>query len=81
MRDLEIRGAKYCWRSSMAILQVGFAAYCDMLERTIRKLKDGVEDGVPESIPPEISVDGYIPDDYIADPVTSFLSCTDALPT
>lgn len=48
---------------------MGFAAYCDMLERTIRKLKDGVEDGVPEPDPVlEISVDGYIPDDYIADP-------------
>lgn len=40
-----------------------------MLERTIRKLKDGVEDGIPEPDPVlEISVDGYIPDDYIADP-------------
>lgn len=48
---------------------MGFAAYCDMLERTIRKLKDGVEDGIPEPDPVlEISVDGYIPDDYIADP-------------
>ena len=45
------------------------AAYCDMLERTIRKLKDGIEDGILEPDPVlEIPVDGYIPNDYISDP-------------
>ncbi|WP_293726826.1 transcription-repair coupling factor [uncultured Phascolarctobacterium sp.] len=71
MRDLEIRGAGNLLGAQQHghIAGVGFAAYCDMLERTIRKLKDGVEDGVPEPDPVlEISVDGYIPDDYIADP-------------
>lgn len=71
MRDLEIRGAGNLLGAQQHghIAGVGFAAYCDMLERTIRKLKDGVEDGIPEPDPVlEISVDGYIPDDYIADP-------------
>lgn len=71
MRDLEIRGAGNLLGAQQHghIAGVGFAAYCDMLERTIRKMKDGVEDGVPEADPViEISVDGYIPDTYIADP-------------
>ena len=71
MRDLEIRGAGNLLGAQQHghIAGVGFAAYCDMLERTIRKLKDGVEDGIPEPDPVlEISVDGYIPDEYIADP-------------
>ena len=66
MRDLEIRGAGNLLGAQQHghIAGVGFAAYCDMLERTIRKLKDGVEDGIPEPDPVlEISVDGYIPDD------------------
>lgn len=71
MRDLEIRGAGNLLGSQQHghIAGVGFAAYCEMLESTIRKLQDGIEDGVAEPDPVlEISVDGYIPDDYIADP-------------
>lgn len=71
MRDLEIRGAGNLLGAQQHghIAGIGFAAYCDMLERTIRKLKDGIEESVQEPDPVlEINVDGYIPDDYIADP-------------
>lgn len=71
MRDLEIRGAGNLLGAQQHghIAGIGFAAYCDMLERTIKKLKDGIEEGLPEPDPVlEIKIDGYIPDDYIADP-------------
>ena len=51
------------------IAGIGFAAYCSLLERTINALKNGAEDSMPEPDPVlEITLDAYIPDDYIADP-------------
>ena len=71
MRDLEIRGAGNLLGAEQHghIAGIGFAAYCSLLERTINALKNGAEDSMPEPDPVlEITLDAYIPDDYIADP-------------
>lgn len=70
MRDLEIRGAGNLLGPQQHghITGIGFAAYCEMLEQTISRLKDGKET-VPEPEPVlELTADAYIPDGYIADP-------------
>ena len=70
MRDLEIRGAGNLLGSQQHghIVGIGFAAYCEMLEQTINRLKNG-KVAVPEPEPVlEIPAEAYIPDDYIADP-------------
>ena len=70
MRDLEIRGAGNLLGSQQHghIVGVGFAAYCEMLEQTINRLKNG-KVAVPEPEPVlEIPAEAYIPDAYIADP-------------
>ena len=43
MRDLEIRGAGNLLGSQQHghIVGIGFAAYCEMLEQTINRLKNG----------------------------------------
>lgn len=70
MRDLEIRGAGNLLGAEQHghIAGIGFAAYCEMLEETIKRLKDGkTSEREPEPIM-ELQADAYIPDDYIADP-------------
>lgn len=70
MRDLEIRGAGNLLGSEQHghITGIGFAAYCEMLEQTINRLKNG-KTATPEPDPVmEISAEAYIPDDYISDP-------------
>ena len=70
MRDLEIRGAGNLLGSQQHghIVGVGFAAYCEMLEQTINRLKNG-KVALPEPEPVlEIPAEAYIPDAYIADP-------------
>lgn len=70
MRDLEIRGAGNLLGAQQHghIVGIGFAAYCEMLEETINRLKDNVGNTVPDPEPVlEIAVDAYIPDEYIAD--------------
>ena len=70
MRDLEIRGAGNLLGSQQHghIVGIGFAAYCEMLEQTINRLKNG-KVAVPEPEPVlEIPAEAYIPDSYIADP-------------
>ena len=71
MRDLEIRGAGNLLGPQQHghITGIGFAAYCEMLEQTITRLKSGKDAAVPEPEPIlEIPAEAYIPDDYIADP-------------
>lgn len=71
MRDLEIRGAGNLLGPQQHghIAGIGFAAYCEMLEQTISRLKNGTEKAVPEPEPVlEIPAEAYIPDGYIADP-------------
>lgn len=71
MRDLEIRGAGNLLGPQQHghITGIGFAAYCEMLEETIKRMKDGTTVAVPEPEPIlEIPVEAYIPDGYIADP-------------
>lgn len=72
MRDLEIRGAGNLLGPQQHgyIAGVGFAAYCDMLEKTIRRLQSGTAAGEEREPDPilEIPLNAYIPDSYIADP-------------
>lgn len=71
MRDLEIRGAGNLLGAQQHghITGIGFAAYCEMLEQTIRRLKDGKPTAEPEPEPIiEIPAEAYIPDEYIDDP-------------
>ena len=71
MRDLEIRGAGNLLGPQQHgyIAGIGFAAYCDMLDQTIRRLKDGEAAGETRPDPIlEIPRNAYIPDSYISNP-------------
>lgn len=71
MRDLEIRGAGNLLGPQQHghIAGIGFAAYCELLEQTITRLKEGRELTAKEPEPIlELPVDAYIPDDYISNP-------------
>lgn len=71
MRDLEIRGAGNILGAEQHghIAGVGFATYCDMLEKTILSMKNGSPEGKIEPDPIiELDVEAYIPDEYIAMP-------------
>ncbi len=71
MRDLEIRGAGNLLGPQQHgyIAGIGFAAYCDLLEQTIKRLQSGAAgiDREPDPIL-EIPLNAYIPDSYIANP-------------
>lgn len=71
MRDLEIRGAGNLLGPQQHgyIAGVGFAAYCDMLEQTVKRLQNGQAAGEREPDPIlEIPLNAYIPDSYILNP-------------
>ena len=71
MRDLEIRGAGNLLGAQQHghIAGIGFAAYCDLLEKTIIQMKSGQPLAEPEPDPVlEVDIDAYIPDDYIDNP-------------
>ena len=71
MRDLEIRGAGNLLGPQQHgyIAGIGFAAYCDLLEQTIKRLQNGSMHVEREPDPIlEIPLNAYIPDSYIANP-------------
>jgi transcription-repair coupling factor (superfamily II helicase) len=71
MRDLEIRGAGNLLGPQQHgyIAGIGFAAYCDLLEQTIKRLQNGSLHVEREPDPIlEIPLNAYIPDSYIANP-------------
>lgn len=70
MRDLEIRGAGNLLGPEQHghIAGIGFATYCQMLEETITRLKTGKDlEHEPDPVI-EITVDAYIPNEYIQNP-------------
>lgn len=71
MRDLEIRGAGNLLGPQQHghIAGIGFAAYCELLDKTIMELKTGkiADARVPDPIM-ETQLDAYIPDEYIENP-------------
>ncbi|MDO4177697.1 MAG: transcription-repair coupling factor [Phascolarctobacterium sp.] len=70
MRDLEIRGAGNLLGKEQHghITGIGFAAYCEMLEATIKLLKEGKRSALEPDPIVEAPLDAYIPDDYIDNP-------------
>ena len=71
MRDLEIRGAGNLLGPQQHgyIAGIGFAAYCDLLEQTIKRLQNGSLNVERDPDPIlEIPLNAYIPDAYIANP-------------
>jgi transcription-repair coupling factor (superfamily II helicase) len=69
MRDLEIRGAGNLLGSQQHghIAGVGFEMYCRLLEEAVRELKEGpLSEPAPEPVL-ELSIDAYIPGEYVDD--------------
>ena len=73
MRDLEIRGAGNILGPEQHghIVSVGFETYCRLLDETMKELsqEDRKEVSRPEPAI-DVSVDAYLPDDYIDDPAS-----------
>ena len=70
LRDLEIRGAGNLLGAEQHghIAGIGFATYCQMLEETINRLKNiKTVEQEPDPVI-EITVDAYIPNEYIQNP-------------
>ncbi len=71
MRDLELRGAGNILGPEQHghIMSVGFDLYCKLLEEEMSKAsgKDPIEQEISTLL--ELSIDAYIPDDYLADSV------------
>jgi len=67
MKDLEIRGAGNLLGAEQHgfICQIGFELYCNLLAEAVENLKTAPGEKVPEAVI-EVSVDAYIPDDYIS---------------
>jgi len=68
MRDLEIRGAGNLLGPEQhgSIAAVGFDLYCRLLDQAIRELRGEMVDDTPDPTI-DISVDAFIPPDYVAD--------------
>ncbi len=69
MRDLEIRGAGNILGPEQHghMLAVGFDLYCQLLEDAVRNLKGEVEQAPKKPPLIELTVDAYIPNEYITD--------------
>jgi transcription-repair coupling factor (superfamily II helicase) len=68
--DLEIRGAGDILGKNQSgkISEIGFSLYYDLLERTIRSLKNGTQEIIqPKKISIDLGISAIIPSDYIAD--------------
>jgi transcription-repair coupling factor (superfamily II helicase) len=68
--DLEIRGAGDILGKNQSgkISEIGFSLYYDLLERTIRSLKNGTQEIIqPQKISIDLGISAIIPSDYIAD--------------
>lgn len=70
MRDLAIRGAGNLLGAEQHgfISSVGFDMYTDMLAQAIRELRGETAEDKPDPVV-EITVDGYLSDDYVRDPM------------
>lgn len=70
LKDLELRGAGNILGAEQSgfVHAVGLETYTRLLERTIRRLRDGENGGTHP--PPEVAVQGtaYLPDGYVAEP-------------
>lgn len=69
MRDLEIRGAGNLLGAQQHghIASVGFEMYCRLLEEAVQHLKSGEEKPLPVEPILELSIEAYLPGDYIED--------------
>ncbi len=69
MRDLEIRGAGNLLGAQQHghIASVGFEMYCRLLEEAVQSLKSGEKNLLPIEPLLELTVEAYLPGDYIED--------------
>ena len=71
MKDLEVRGAGNLLgpQQSGDILAVGYDMYVRLLDQAIAELGGDAKEPEPPDVFLELEYSGYIPDDYIAEPV------------
>ena len=67
MRDLEIRGAGNLLGDEQSghVAALGFELYMQMLDETVRELSGQPEGEAPEPVRLDVSVDAYVPADYV----------------
>jgi len=67
MRDLELRGAGNLLGDEQSghVAALGFELYMQMLDEAVRELSTDDRDEAPEPVRMDVSVDAYVPVDYI----------------
>jgi transcription-repair coupling factor (superfamily II helicase) len=67
MRDLEIRGAGNLLGDEQSghVAALGFELYMSMLDEAVRGMEGDLDDEAPEPVRLDVSVDAYVPADYI----------------